>query len=113
MEESILESIKSYLGVLSEDDAFDVEIIIAINSAFMTLNQLGVGSDQPFTISDSLTKWSDFVEDEDCLPMIKSYLCLQTRLFFDPPTSNSLLTAMQEKSKEYEWRLNVSVDSPE
>ena len=113
MEESILESIKNYLGIPAEDDVFDVEIIIAINSAFMTLSQLGVGLDQPFTISDSLATWSDFIEDVDRLPMIKSYLCLQTRLFFDPPASSSLLTAMQEKSKEYEWRLNVSVDYPE
>lgn len=113
MDESILESIKSYLGIPAEDDVFDVEIIMAINSAFMTLSQLGVGLDQPFVISDSLSTWSDFTEDVDQLPMIKPYVCLQTRLFFDPPTSNTLMSAMQDKCKEYEWRLNVSVDYPE
>ena len=113
MEDSILESIKNNLGIPVEDDVFDGEIIMAINTAFMTLSQLGVGLDTPFIIEDSLATWSDFTEDVEQLPMIKSYICLQTRLSFDPPASNSLMTAMQEKSKEYEWRLNVSVDRPE
>lgn len=112
MDESILESIKGYLGINPDDIVFDGEIIIAINSAFMTLSQLGVGSEDTFTIHDSTTTWSEFVEDVDQLPMIKSYIFIRARLMVDPPTSSQLMTALQDTAREYEWRLNAAVDIP-
>ena len=43
MNDSILESIKIILGVDPQYEAFDSEIIMAINSALMALTQLGLG----------------------------------------------------------------------
>lgn len=110
MNTSILQTIKDSAGININDDAFDNELILHINSAFMTLRQLGVGPDTPFVISDRTNLWSEFTEDSNILPMVKSYIALKVRLLFDPPTSSSLMTAMQETLKEYEWRLNVEDD---
>ena len=46
--ESILTSVKKMLGIQEDYEHFDPEIIMHINSAFLILNQLGVGPDRPF-----------------------------------------------------------------
>ena len=50
--ESILTSIKKLLGITEENDHFDVDIIMHINTVFMTLHQMGVGPSKVFSISD-------------------------------------------------------------
>ena len=46
MEYSILNTIKKMLGLDANYTTFDTDIIVHINSALMTLTQLGVGSPQ-------------------------------------------------------------------
>ena len=41
--ESILTSIKKLVGIAEDYTVFDTDFIIYINSAFATLNQLGIG----------------------------------------------------------------------
>lgn len=111
MEESILDSIKKILGVSTEDDAFDDELLILINSVFMALQQIGVGpQDTLFYIEDNSSTWSDYIENPNELPMIKTYMAIRVRLIFDPPQSSSLDQALRLEIAEYEWRLNVKVD---
>lgn len=110
--DSILDSIKKLLGITKEYKHFDPDIIMHINSAFFTLNQLGVGPDEPFKIEDNSDTWDDFVSGQD-VEAIKSYIGLKVRTLFDPPTNSSLLSAMNEQIKEFEWRLNVQVDPEE
>lgn len=110
--DSILDSIKKLLGITGEYKHFDPDIIMHINSAFFTLNQLGVGPDEPFKIEDNSDTWDDFVSGQD-VEAIKSYIGLKVRTLFDPPTNSSLLSAMNEQIKEFEWRLNVQVDPEE
>ena len=50
--ESILTSIKKLLGITEEYTHFDTDIIMHINTAFMTLRQLGVGPPEGFRIED-------------------------------------------------------------
>lgn len=107
--DSILKSIKKLLGITEEYTHFDPDIIMHINSAFFTLNQLGVGPDSPFVISGVEDEWSDFNSNTD-LESVKSYIYLKVRVLFDPPTNSSLLSSIQENIKELEWRLNVQVD---
>ena len=107
---SILYSVKKSLGIYPEDSAFDADIIICINSVFSELNQLGVGPAGGFEIVGSDEVWSDYVTDIN-LNMVKSYMALEVRLMFDPPTA-SLLSALERKRDEYEWRLNVAVSTP-
>lgn len=110
--DSILDSIKKLLGITEEYTHFDPDIIMHINSAFFTLNQLGVGPDEPFKIEDKSDTWDDFVSGQD-VEAIKSYIGLKVRTLFDPPTNSSLLSAINEQIKEFEWRLNVQVDPEE
>ena len=108
--DSILTSVKKFVGVGESYTHFDPDIIMHINSVFFTLYQLGIG-DKPFVITGDGEEWSDFSPmAEENLEAIKSYMYLQVRLLFDPPTNAALLNAMKEMVKEYEWRLNVEVD---
>ena len=109
MEDSILESIKNLLGIEEECTTFDKELVVHINSELMVLNQLGVGI-TGFSISDKSSTWNDFLGEINDLDAVRSYVYLRVRLVFDPPTSSALLTSMQNRANEYEWRLNVAVD---
>lgn len=103
---SILTSIKKLLGVEEEYTHFDSDIIIHINSAFMNLNQIGVGPTSGFRIQDATSEWSDFIERTD-LEGVKTYIYLKVRLIFDPPQMGYLVDAIKDQIKELEWRLNT------
>lgn len=107
---SILGNIKKMLGVDVNDDAFDVDIMIHINSVFMSLNQLGVGPENVFSISGYAEVWTDFLADTTKVSAIKSYIYQKARLLFDPPTSSTLLDAITRQITEFEWRLNVQAE---
>ena len=107
--DSILTSIKQMLGITEEYEHFDMNLILLINSAFSILNQLGVGV-KGFSISDDSAVWTDFLEDETGLEMVKEYVYLKVNLAFDPPTSSFVLAAKERILKEVEWRINVYVD---
>lgn len=111
MEESILTSIKKLLGIPEEYTHFDTDIMIHINTAIMTLNQLGVGTDEEgFRISSEADSWSDFIDDDEYLDAAKTYVYLKVKLVFDPPSSAAVMEAIKESIMEYEWRLNVKAD---
>ena len=110
MEESILVSIKALLGPDSDYDVVDQDIIIFINSALSTLNQLGVGPKGGFQITGTDETWSDFIGDDTKLNMVKSYIFMKVKLAFDPPSSSFVLSAYEKACEEYEWRLNIAVD---
>lgn len=108
--ESILDSIKKLLGIESEYDAFDTDVIIHINSVFMVLNQLGVGPEAPFVIRGRDEQWSDFDSNIGLVEAVKSYMYLKIRLLFDPPNSGVLHEAMERQISEFEWRLNIQAE---
>lgn len=109
--DSILDSVKKYLGITEEYTVFDQDIIMHINSVFFTLNQLGVGPEGGFSISDKTSIWTDYIPEGSKLEAVKSYMYLKVRMLFDPPTSSFVLTSMENMAKEYEWRLNVQAES--
>ena len=111
MEYSILNTIKKMLGLDANYTAFDTDIIVHINSALMTLTQLGVGSPSGFSITSSLATWQDFIGTTTDLEAIKSFVYLKTRLAFDPPATSFVLEAIKAMISEYEWRINVQVDT--
>lgn len=110
--ESILTSIKKLLGISEEYTHFDQDIIMHINSALFTLTQLGVGPSAGFSIDDAKNVWDDFV-DVSRIEAVKTYVYLNVRLVFDPPTSSTVIDAMNRRLKELEWRLNAAVDPVE
>lgn len=115
MTESILDSVKKVLGVDKDYDAFDIDILMHINSVFSTLHQLGVGPADGFFIDldePRTPEWSDFLEGKKNINSVKTYVYLSVRLLFDPPTTSFAITAMENQKKELEWRLNVATESP-
>src|SRR4051812_43063331 len=114
MEQSILKSVKQSVGVSPDDPSFDIDIINAINAEFSILNDLGIGPEIGFVIEDETTEWSAFLdvtaneEKKIWLSKVKMAVSLRTRLLFDPPRENVLLTAMQNQVAEQEWRLSVN-----
>lgn len=111
MEDSILDSIKSFISLNLDDDAFDQDVIMLINGVFMTLQQIGVGpQEELFSIEDNTSTWSDYLDDPKELPLVKPYIGMRVRLIFDPPQSSSLDQALRQEIAECEWRLNIKVD---
>ena len=106
--ESILVTIKKMLGMEANYTHFDTDVIVNINTAIMTLTQLGVGPPNGYYIAGSEDAWLDFIADATDLEGIKSYIYLKVRLLFDPPTSAFVLTAMENQIKELEWRIRVN-----
>lgn len=110
--ESILTSIKKLLGISEEYTHFDEDIIMHINSAFMTLTQLGVGPSRGFIIEDDTTCWEDFISNATKLQAVKTYIYLKVRLVFDSASLGSAtLAAYERQIQELEWRLNVGAET--
>ena len=105
--ESILVSVKKLLGIVEEYTHFDEDVILQINSAFSTLNQLGVGPEEGFSIVDSSAVWSDFIND-DRLNFIKTFVQLKVKLAFDPPTSSTLMESYNRQLDELTWRISIT-----
>ncbi len=108
--ESILASVKKMLGITGEYEHFDADIIMHINTVFSILTQIGMGPDDGFSIDDYSAVWSDFMDDDERLSMVKSYVYLKVRLLFDPPMSSSVADAINRQISELEWRLFVQSD---
>lgn len=107
--DSILTSIKKLLGIEEAYTQFDQDIIMHINTVFVILNQIGIGPEEGFTISDAYANWNDFLQNNAKLELVKTYIYLKVRLMFDPPASSAAIESMKEQIKELEWRLSVSV----
>lgn len=108
--ESILGSVKKLLGINNMDD-FDQDIIIHINSSISILRQLGIGPVKGFMITGEEETYQDYLgEDSKEIPMVKQYFYCRVRKIFDPPTSGSVMSAIDEQIKELEFRLNFQVD---
>lgn len=113
MNKSILTSIKKLLGLAENYEAFDADIILHINTVFMVLHQLGIGPDEGFSITSKKEKWDDYVDSDENLEALKTYIYLKVKLVFDPPQNGATMEALQNSIKEYEWRLNVQAESNE
>ena len=111
--DSILTSVKKDIGGIAEDYThFDETIIRHINSAFVILWQAGVGPKKCFRIEDVSATWDDFMNDDETLEAVKTYVGQKVKLLFDPPTNSTLLQALKESVNEFEWRLNFFAEIP-
>lgn len=111
--DSILTSIKESLGMTETYSAFDAQIVMHINSAFATMRQLGVGPTTAFTIQDKTKTWDEFIDGEEGIESVRSYIYVNVRLIFDPPQNSATLAAFQEMKRELEFRLMVASEENE
>lgn len=113
MTDSILTSVKKPLGLSEDYTVFDSDIIMYINTAFSTLNELGLGPSDGFAIEDKSPVWNDFLMGDKRKNSVKTYVTLRARLLFDPPTTGYLMESLKEQIKEFEWRLNTIRENDE
>ena len=109
MDSVILTDVKKLLGISESVSEFDLDIQAAVNSAFFTLYQLGIGLTEPVQIGRG-TQWDDF-ETTAPKEVIREYLYLKVKMVFDPPTSSFVADAMKDRIAETEFRLNIHVDN--
>ena len=109
MADSILNKVKSYLGVAVEDTAFDPDILMAINAAIAVLIQFGVDFGGPFVIENSTQTWPESVSDWP-VALLQEYVNMKVRTLFDPPTNTYVANALEKQLDEFEWRIIVETD---
>lgn len=111
-DDSILLTIKHMLGGAAENsDHFDTDIKVAINSALMTLHQIGVGPEKGLTVRDETALWDRLLVNGDQLEAAKEYIYIKARLVFDSSSlSSAVMETLKQIAKEDEWRLMVGAD---
>ena len=110
MQDSILMTIRKLVCGDPYANHFDTDLLVHINACFSILNQLGVGPESGFVVTDETQSWSSYVADNRTLNMVKTYVTLKVKKIFDPPLTSSVLEAMDKEISQLEWRLNVAVD---
>ena len=108
---SLLNDIKLFCGLTEEQTVFDVQFLMIINSLLAILCQIGIGPEEGFSINDSLTTWDDFIGDDPRFNTVKTYLCVKTKLIFDPPSNSTICKLYEDVVKEFEWRSNISAEA--
>lgn len=109
-EDSILKSIKGFLGIQEEDNGFDQDILLHINTMLSNLYQLGVGDESKHIFGAEET-WTDlFYDNLELIDLIKEYIFLKTKLMFDPPSSSFVLNALAEQVDEVQWRIHIQAE---
>lgn len=104
---SVLNTTKKLLGLDTDDDSFDSDICIGINSAILTLSQLGLEGNEGFIVTDDTQEWSDYLNDNKLLPMVQQYIHLKTKMSFDPPQNSIVCENLKQIITELEWRIRM------
>lgn len=108
IEDSILQDIKQMVGQEWDDDTYDLDIKIHINTVFSVLHQIGASPLEGITISDETATWPMFLGNRTGIEMVKSYMYMYVRLMFDPPQFGPALTSMQANIDRFEFRLSIT-----
>lgn len=104
---SVLNTTKKLLGLDADDDSFNSDICIGINSAILTLGQLGLEGNEGFIVTDDTQEWSDYLNDNKLLPMVQQYIHLKTKMSFDPPQNSIVCENLKQIITELEWRIRM------
>lgn len=106
--DSILDSVKNTLGIYPEDNSFDAELMLHINTVLSNVVQMGVGPKTGFSITGNSELWSSFITEPDKLTKlsnVKTYVALKVKLIFDTPASSVVKEALEGQCKELEYRM--------
>lgn len=110
--ESILTSIKKMLGITEEDEYFDGDLIIHINTELSLMKtQLGVGPSEGFIIKDKYDTWDSVLSNQILLEPVKTYIYLKVRLVFDPPASSTIIEVINRNIDKIEWFILHAVEN--
>lgn len=107
-DESILKNISKLLGNHYDQDTFDLDILLYINSTFARLQQLGVGGTEVFQIEGPNETWGQFTKQDNLLMMVIPYIRDSVKLLFDPPQHGPTIELMKSNIAKQEFLLNVA-----
>lgn len=109
METSILKSVKKVLNIDPTLTHFDEDVLMQINMALATANQIGVGEELFYIEGDDAT-WESLSLPSDQLSMLKTYLFLKVKGVFDPDATSFTQEARRKQIEELESRLYIAAD---
>lgn len=110
METSILKTVKKLVGVEDEYTVFDTDLIVHINTALMSLIQLGVGPSTGFVVTGTMETWKQFLGSDRDFQGALTYVYLKVKLIFDPPATSFAIESMNKVLADLEWRLNAQAE---
>ena len=105
MSDSVLLSTKQMLGISPEDESFDVNVIMCINTALTILMDLGLTEVEDQIVTSDKMTWDELLGGRTDIEYVKTYIYQKVKLIFDPPTSTAAIDAMQRSISELEWRI--------
>ena len=112
MIESILDSVKSVLGIDAADSGFDQSLLIFINSVMFDLREMGVGPTSGFMVTGRTETWTNFIGTSPLIGVLPGFVGLKVRLLFDPPTTSYLNDNITKQLDQMAYRLvNSSTQS--
>lgn len=107
MTDSVLESVKLYLGLEKDYTPFDPQIITIINAGLNNIWQVVQNTNSEVLVKGYETTWGECLSGIFDLSEAQLYLCMYVRLIFDPPSNSFVINSMQRQIDELVWRLNV------
>lgn len=99
----MLNDIKKQLGIADEDDSFDRDILLCMDTIMGIIYE--TGATETLSSVTPETEWDEVFADDTIRQLAKTYMYLKVRLLFDPPTNSSIQKAFEEHAKELEWRM--------
>ena len=110
MADRILNTIKKMIGIDKDYDAFDMDLIVHINSIISTIAQIG-GCQSGKYITNEKDTWTDIFGDYSNISELKSYMYIKIRLIFDPPGNSFITESMNKIASEFEWRIAMEKEA--
>lgn len=105
--DSILKHVKKYLNINEEDTFYDTDLVMLINGAIDRLKDIGYKHDSTFTITGPDETWDEYIGEDNRKNSIMDYICLKTRMEFNPPQGSSMLDVCKSRLDELEYTLYV------
>lgn len=103
---TILDDTKSFIGIPLDNDGFDAELLMLINSTFANLSQIGADE---FNISvDDGTEWP-VTPEQELVALSRHYTRLKVRLAFDTPASGAINQSLEASVAPLEGRMSLVV----
>ena len=99
---TIIEEIKTSVGILPDNLGFDSELLMFINSAASSLVQLGV-AEMDILIEEE-TEWPVFPNNQ-VKSLVKHFVSLKVRQTFDPVASETIANTLSSSATELEGRI--------
>lgn len=104
---NVVDTIKQLSGIHPDDTSFDLNMVVAINSAINILADIGVSEMEDVVLTDTSMTWDELLGGRTDIEYVKTYIAQRVRMMFDPPTSSAANEAMKNLIAELEFRINT------